>query len=150
MKKLFLLSMISLVGCAMPIIPFMAPSETIRSEQCLDSNKLKVFQALDNGVLAHLCPVAYPSYYDDAFDACFVKGDFVFLSVKGKNNDLVDDQRIILPEGQCFVSDGVYKYTTRQKIDKTIRKIKIIDSQIENPAYTQYKKEQVKWEKDKK
>jgi len=80
----------------------------------------------DNGILAFLCPIEYPSYYANAFEACSVQGDLVFMAVNPKENDYVDDQKITLPDNQCFVPDGTFSYVTRRDMDKRVRKIKLI------------------------
>jgi hypothetical protein len=141
MKKRFFLLYFLIVGCATPATPqeiiktpqaiIKTPQETLRNEQCLDSNKLKTLQVLDHGVLAHLCP-SYPSYYHRAFDACRVEGDLVYMPVKQQDNDYVDDEIVQLSSDKCFTADGVYKYTTRENIRKTVRKLKIINLQVEN------------------
>jgi hypothetical protein len=135
MKKYFGLCLL-LAGCA----TMMAPPQTIRNEKCFDSDKMKVFQATDDGALVHICPTKYPMYFEDAFSACFLDGELAFLPVK-ENNDYVDEQKVQLPKGQCFAANGVYKYTTIEKIQKTIRKIKIMDSQVENSAFIEYQKQ---------
>lgn len=123
-----------LTGCAGAVV---APSETSHSDQaetfrnskCLDSSKMKVFQVLDGGVLAYLCPTTYPSIYEDAFEACYVKGDTVFMAVKPADNDYVDEQKVSLDSDKCFTADGTYSYSTRDELRKRVRKIKIINSQ---------------------
>ncbi|MDR2901535.1 MAG: hypothetical protein LBU87_00295 [Lactobacillales bacterium] len=138
MKKFFLLCLF-LAGCA----GVMVPPKTVRYEKCFTSDKLVIFQVLDNGALAYLCPVTYPPYFSDAFAACTRWGDFVFLSAKTKDSDLFDGERIMLSDSQCFMPEGVFKYESRDKIAKTVRKIKVIESQVANPAYAEYVKKQV-------
>lgn len=120
-----------LTGCAgVSINPLAEP----RHPKCVDSSKIKVFQVLDDGILAHLCPVNYPSYYDDAFEACELKGDIVYLYVSPSENNYVDDQKITLPHYKCFMENGTYKYHTKNDIRKTVRKIIISSSQTDNPV----------------
>ena len=88
---------------------------------------------MNDGILAYLCPTEYSSIYDDAFDACIVKGDIVYMSVRPHNNDYVDDQKVTLPDDKCFIADGTYTYTTVKNLQKRVRKIKIMNSQIPNP-----------------
>lgn len=88
---------------------------------------------MDYGILAHLCPTDYPSYFDNVFDACALKGDVVFMPVKKSQNDFVDDQKITLPDELCFVPDGVFKYSTVKDREKTVRKITIIEAVVPNP-----------------
>ena len=137
MKKVLLLCLI-LAGC----VGLIAPPETIRNEKCLDFDKMKVFQITNDGILAHLCPDNYPSYYRDSYDACVVHGDLVWLPVKKKDNDYVDEQKVQLPNKKCFMADGVYRYTTRQEIERSVRKIKIADANVANPAFAEYQRQQ--------
>jgi hypothetical protein len=139
---LSLLSIFVFVGCAQiqkTITP--GPSKTIQNDKCFESQKMKVFQVLEDGILAHICPTEYPSYFDNAFDACATKGDIVYMSVNPKQNDYVDDQKIELPENNCFGSDGTYSYlTAKDNLKKTVRKIRIINSEVPNPSYVEAKK----------
>ena len=90
----------------------------IRNEKCMASDKLKVIQVLDNGALAHLCYDGYDHY------GCNGEYDLVFLSVDSRDNDLVDDQKIVLPEDKCFLAIGRFFYES--KIGrKVVRKVKI-------------------------
>lgn len=116
------------------------PSPTIRSESCLDSSKLQVLQVLDTGILAHVCPIEFPSYYDDAFEACVSKGDLVFMEVDKSVNFFVDEQKVQLEKESCFVPNGTFSYTNKNNDRKTVRWIKIADSQVPNPDYTEEKK----------
>lgn len=93
----------------------------------MQSPNLQVFQVLDNGILAHLCPVDYPSFYSDAFEACIAKGDLVFMSVPPKANDYADNQKITLTKTQCFVGDGTYSYPRKDGVKATVRNIKILE-----------------------
>ena len=129
MRKTFIL-LVFLAGCAGTAI---APPTKNRNENCFDSFKMKVFQVGDTSILARLCPIDSPRYYQDPWDYCDLKGDLVYMEVP-INNDYVDDQKISLPEKKCFISDGTYSYKTRDGFDKTVRKIKIIDSQVPNSA----------------
>ena len=116
-----------LTGCAQMQIA--SQPKNIRGENCLESPRLKVFQVLDTGILAHLCPTDYPSYYEDAFEACAVKGDLVYMSVPKKTNDYVDNQKVTLIKTQCFVGDGTYSYTRSDGHKATVRNIKILEEE---------------------
>lgn len=122
-KYFILLSL--LVGCAQ--LQVASRPKDIGGESCLESPKLKVFQVLDTGILAHLCPTDYPSYYEDAFEACTIKGDLVYLAVPKKTNDYVDNQKVTLTKTQCFVGDGTYSYTRSDGHKATVRNIKILE-----------------------
>lgn len=137
-RILFFTFLITLTGCAN--LPTSKTSSSIfskptvvRHEACYETPHMKVFQVMDYGILAHLCPTDFPSYYDNVFDACAVKGDVVFMPVKKSQNDFVDDQRITLPEELCFAPDGVFKYSTVSDREKTVRKITIIEAVVPNP-----------------
>ena len=93
----------------------------------MQSPRLQVFQVLDGGILAYLCPVDYPSYFDNAFEACMAKGDLVFMSVARKANDYVDNQKVTLTKTQCFVGDGTFSYTRKDHDKATVRNIKILE-----------------------
>lgn len=108
---------------------------TIRNQNCIDRNQFKVMQVVEYGVLAHLCPIDFPSFYRNAFDACMSEGDLIFIPVSPSENDYVDDQKVTLAEDQCIMENGTYRYETKSDIIKTVRKIRIIDSQVPNPRY---------------
>lgn len=103
--------------------------KAIRGQPCMVSPKLKVLQVLNDGVLAYLCPMNYPSSYEDAFDACIVKGDLVYMSVPAKTNDYVDNQKVTLAKNQCFVGDGTYSYIRHDGVKATIRNVKILEEE---------------------
>lgn len=99
------------------------------NQTCLSSEKMIVFQIIDEGILAHVCPTDMPGYGL----RCQTEGDMVFLPVKPQENDYVDEQKVTLPANKCFVADGVFSYYTRDKKKRRVRKIKIIDAQPDNP-----------------
>lgn len=121
---MILFSGLFLAGCAgVPVA-----SKRARNGQCLDSSKLQVTTILKEGILAQLCPSEFPSYYDDAFDACLLKGTAVFLPVKAEENNYVDDQKVTLAEDKCFAEDGVYIHSDDDKqfqkiVEKTIKEM---------------------------
>lgn len=127
----------------------------VRNPKCLDSNKFEIQSINDQGVIAKLCPSKFEDHYDNSFDACY-DSPKIFLPVASDKNNYVDNQKVTLPEGQCFISDGVYEVTDpyyesmgkvmekalKEKIgqdikfpnnSERIRKVKIINSQINNP-----------------
>ena len=75
-----------------------------------------ILQALDYGALGYICPKWALS------DSDCRSGQLVYFAF---NFDFVDGQRFKLPKGYYFYGDGVYKYTTRQEIQKTVRKINL-------------------------
>ncbi len=100
--------------------------KTINGFECYDSPYIKVLQVLENGILAHLCPTNYPSYYDDAFEACAIKGDIVFMEVPQKQNYFVDNQKVTLGKNDCFVGTGTFAYTSSDNQRRTVRSITIV------------------------
>lgn len=113
-----------------------APSNTInptnkRNKDCSDSSKMKIFQVMSDGILAHLCPTT-SNYPEHLFwlSGCSTYGDIVYMPVNSEKNDYVDDQRISLTVDKCIAPDGTYSYTTTNGEEKRVRKIKIIDSQV--------------------
>ena len=130
-NSIFFALLAFLVGCAQLQIP--SRPNVIHGETCKKSPRLKVFQVLDDGILAYLCPTDYPSLYDDAFEACIVKGDLVYMPVAPKTNDYVDNQKVTLPQSQCFAANGTYSYTRRDGHTATVRKIKILKEES-NPV----------------
>ncbi len=133
MKELIKLILASSVLCS--CAEFMTPSSSvytppkmIRNEKCFESTYMQVFQVFDDGILGYICPSG------EYFDNCW-KGDLIYMPVPAKTNDFVDDQKVILNQDECFESNGTYKYLTKENVKKTVRKIKIIKSQIPNPDY---------------
>lgn len=131
LKSLFIGIGLALSGCE--TIKVASRPKEIRGVECLESPYLKVFQVVDEGILAHICPVNYPSYYDNTFEACSVKGDTVFLEVPKKQNDFVDDQKITLEKNQCFVGNGTYSYTSADGRRRTVRNIVVVTDESPPP-----------------
>jgi hypothetical protein len=131
---LMLLTSVLLTSCAAIQRVTATQPDKIRNENCMESPRLEVVQVVDTGILAYLCPVNFPDYYDDAFDACINKGDVVYMPVSQRKNDYVDDQKVTLPQDKCFSADGTYKFVSTKNIMKTVRKIKIVEAEVPNPA----------------
>jgi hypothetical protein len=72
----------------------------------MSSPYLQVLQVIDDGILAHICPTSYSSVYDDAFDACVVEGDTVFMEVPKDKNFFVDDQKNNFEPKSVFCGRG--------------------------------------------
>lgn len=101
------------------------PPRTIRNTKCEDVKSFKVFQVLDNFVLANVCRDG-----DDEY--CF--GHVVYIQ-KEKNKIYFDDQKINLRRDECAIYIGTYKYEAKNGLLKTVPKVKIISSQVPNPEY---------------
>lgn len=131
MKKLVLILPIIMCGCANHSKMFdPAPSKTIINSKCEDIQSYRVIQVLDKGALALACDSEY---------GC--AGMVVFVP-NGKDEMLYDD-KIIKPEFEkCIAYSGVYKYENRQEMLKTVPKLKFIDSEVSNPEYDRWLKEQ--------
>lgn len=137
--KTFLLFLgFMLSGCASLIEP-----TTVRDSRCYQSPHLKVFQVLDDGALAHICPAVSPYYTLSVFEACF-SGDLVFLKnstrLRSVAGSLVDDQKITLDETKCFVPSGTYTYFTTKDLKKTVREVELQEALIPNPRLPQNQK----------
>ena len=76
-----------------------------------------VIQALDNGALGYICP----KWALDSSDC--MSGQFVYFDF---NFDFVDNQRFTLPKNYYLYANGVYKYTNKDNIRKTVRKVNLI------------------------
>lgn len=80
--------------------------------ECIEAGSLTILQVLDGGALAAECLFGMPC------------GPIVFLLNKdGKG--FYDDQEINIPKGQCVRQVGIYKYTTKDDIQKTVPIVKI-------------------------
>ena len=62
--------------------------------------------------------------FDKSTNGCNGEYDLVFLSVDSRDNDLVDDQKIVLPEDKCFLAIGRFFYESKVG-RKVVRKVKI-------------------------
>ena len=137
MKKLFLILPIAFCGCA-EISEISAPSETIRNSKCENVEHFKVFQAYDSGALATACE-------EKSYGEMCLGQDVFFPPKKGE--EYFDGKRIKVEDGQCFIYEGTYKYTTMMKVQRTLPKVKIGSSDVPNPAYKQWQKERAEREK---
>ena len=134
MKYLCLVLLSNVIGCGSmksgPIRDTKSEApKTMRNEKCFVSQKMKVLQILDSGILGHICPSQFPGFYRNAYDACIMEGDLVYLPVPRNENDYVDEQKVELEQQKCFASDGTFSYLNDGGVRKTIRKIRIADSE---------------------
>jgi hypothetical protein len=140
MKKLFLIFPIVCCGCA-EVQNLSAPSETILNDKCADVQRFEIFYVYDKGgALAKTCNVGE--------NRCRF-GMTVFVPER-KGEYYWDYKVIEAPIGKCIAYDGVYRYSTVEGSSATVPKLKIVDFEIPNPAYVQYKKERAKQEKSNK
>ena len=81
----------------------------------MDYSQFEVFQVLESGgALANA---------DDAFDAT------VFI-IPDKKQQFYDNQKIVLKNEQCAQQVGIYRYSTKMGIERTVPAIKIIDGVV--------------------
>jgi hypothetical protein len=128
MKKLSIILLVVLCACLQEqnISTFSKEPKTIRNSKCENIKVFQVFQVLDNYSLAFACK-------EDENDHCY-DGHIVYIP-KQKGVIYFDDQIINVKDGECPIYTGTYKYETKDKFLKTVPIVKIINSQIANPAY---------------
>lgn len=78
----------------------------------MEYSQFEVFQVLESG-----CALAHT---DDSF------GAIVFI-IPDEKQQFYDDQKIVLKNDQCAQHVGIYKYSTKMEIEKTVPAIRIID-----------------------
>ncbi len=132
MKKIFMILLIFICGCETTQSSIQSktdePSKTMRNPKCEDINAFKVFQVLDNYVLATVCRDADIHIFKN-YEAC--TGHVVSFR-KVKETIYFDDQIIKVNDNECAIYTGTYQYPTKQGY-KTVPIVKIINSQITNP-----------------
>ena len=78
----------------------------------MEYSQFRVFQVVESG-----CALAHA---DDSF------GAIVFI-IPNEKQQFYDDQKIVLKNDQCAQHVGIYKYSTKMEIEKTVPAIRIID-----------------------
>ena len=111
MKKIFIILLLFICGCETIQI-------TARNPKCEDIKSFKVFQVLDNYVLAFAC--------SNDSDLCL---GHVVCFPKKKDKIYYDDQMIKVNDDECAIYTGTYQYQTKEGY-KTVPIVKIIDSRI--------------------
>lgn len=106
-KNIFVFIYTLLTGCA---------TATIFSDNknCISTREFEVFQALNDGALAHSCTFV---------EGCSAFNQLVYLDWD-PDIEYYDGLTVKVPSNKCAVQDGVYKYTTKQDIMKTVPIIK--------------------------
>ncbi len=94
-----------------------------KNPACISETQAIIFQVLDKGVLAHVCP-RFDFQYDKLINSCRYNGVLVYIDY---NDNYVDNQLIKLHKNQCFASGGAYRYVNKEGDIKTIREISIIN-----------------------
>ena len=87
------------------------------SDGIIKNKRGLVFQALDEGALGYICP----RWSLDSSDC--KSGQFVYFDF---NYDFVDNQIFSIPDNYYFYANGIYRYTNKDNVYKTVRKISII------------------------
>lgn len=154
MKKVILLGLLlcSCVGLTTQPVP----PKTIRNPDCFPSHELKVFQVNDKYSLIQLY-YCHPADGDtDVARSCKARrqqmfGGEVFATdmrqVIGEKDWKIESKKLydgytVTFGAYCMVLDGTYTYYNTIGTKKTIRKLKMIESQIPNPEYKKWQEEQ--------
>ncbi|HRZ27106.1 MAG TPA: hypothetical protein P5295_09890 [Spirochaetota bacterium] len=116
MKRIIIFLLIFICGCETTQTSI---QKTIRNQKCEDVQSFKVFQVLDNFILANVCRDG-----DDEY--CL--GHTVYFQ-KEKDKIYYDDQLIKVNDNECAIYVGTYKYQTKNGY-KTVPIVKIIDSRM--------------------
>lgn len=85
-------------------------------KECVTKKNLRVFQALDDG---------YALAWE--IDKSGFSTHLVVLIHDPENKPFYDDQKIIIPKGKCARQIGIYKYITRNKMEKTVPVVQIME-----------------------
>lgn len=141
MKKILLSVLFLLASCVSTTETF-SPAKTMRNPECKDIDVIDVMQVLDNFILGEVCEEYSSHYGDDKY--CKLENEHYVYLAKKKGEIYYDNQKIKVPEGKCITYVGSYTYRTKGGFDRTVPKIKMIDSEIPNPEYQKWEKEQSK------
>jgi hypothetical protein len=96
---------------------FEAPGE------CISTSRMRVLQVVDKN-----SAIATEMKYDDIHKDYTIKSNGVaVLITNDDNNSYYDDQQISVPSGKCLKQVGVYKYTAKSGMAKTIPIVKIME-----------------------
>lgn len=101
-----------LLGCSqIPSIDVSLESRK-NNENCMDMKRFQVFQVFDDSyALASACTADW--------DSSYCNGAVVLLAPQ-RNIEYYDDMYVSAPDNKCAVQDGVYKYETKNKTNKTV------------------------------
>lgn len=130
MKKIILFATAFITGCA---------TVTLMSDNkdCLAVREFKVLQALNGGALAYECTV---------WDGCSSFNQLYFIE-NLLDKDYYDGLEVKIPSNKCAVQNGVYKYTNKQDILKTVPSIRFefkddpkTEEDIEERLYDKYQR----------
>lgn len=149
MKKTLLVIALILTGCVAQ-----TPSETIRNPQCFNSYAFKIVQlnddvsliqtvycepSIDDTKTARECNAGM--YLQDGVEAMNLRKQVSASRWKELSKTIYDGKIYTLGDN-CLVQDGNYTYNNVIGSKKTIRQLKMVESQIPNPKYEKWKAEQ--------
>ena len=133
----------SLLSACSSTFNLSVPPEKIRNPDCsyFSDERFEILQTLSyrGGALANVCEYKYGM-------SCW-HGMVVFLE-KPDNVTFYDEQMININSDKCLMIDGVYEYTTTEKVLKTVPKLKLIEGYLANPEYAEWQ-EKYRNEKEK-
>ena len=89
-------------------------------EMCFEYQTFEVLQGLEGGALAYECP-----WYEEM---CFTR-PVVYLT-SPKDIEYYDEQSVSSSSTTCWVQYGVYRYTNKDDIMKTVPRLKLVDKKI--------------------
>jgi len=84
--------------------------ESAQARSCESVREFNVLQATREGALAFAC---------ESVGAKHCSGQLAFIPNQ-RNIEFFDDQRVRVAQGQCFVFDGVHRYTNREGRERTV------------------------------
>jgi hypothetical protein len=88
--------------------------------ECLSTRSFEVFQVIDKGVALAREIKSTNSYGN-------ITSDLLVLLINDEGIYYYDDQVVKVPTGKCMRQVGIYQYTTKLEIEKTIPAVKIMD-----------------------
>ena len=91
--------------------------------ECISTSRMRVLQVVDkNSAIA-----TEMEYLDILKDYTIKSNGIGVLITNDENNSYYDDQQVTVPSGKCFRQVGVYKYTAKSGMAKTIPIVKIME-----------------------
>ena len=82
--------------------------------ECLSTNNFEVMQVIGND-----CALAYEVEWN-SFSKSYREKDLLVLVINDNGEYYYDDQIIKVPQGICMRQVGIYKYSTKMNIEKTV------------------------------
>jgi len=121
MKYILVILPALLVGCvagfwlgheAAQVPPLMSVMpESAKNRPCERIREFEIFQALREGGLAHGCETI------SGHRVC--RGQLAFISNQ-RGMEFFDGKIVRVTQGKCFVFDGVYRYTDRERRERNV------------------------------